>query len=173
MVEQKTQKDCMGFGETLRYLKDRLQCLFAHYVKHVALFDLDVRLKISIHQMLEKSHTIYKKCIHKGDVIDADTPINSCLLSTKRNSDNPMHILLDAFINVRLTETDDELVSNFDTIEHLFDMTNVMLYMKYPCAINRIDDYVYQCPMGTRHKKDVGWLLFPEKYLCGIDVLQE
>ena len=172
MVEQKTQKYCMGFGKTLRYLKDRLQCLFAHYVKHVALFDLDVRLKISIHQMLEKSHTIHKEYIRKG-IIDPDTPINSCLLSTSTYNYN--NILLDAFINVRITEKDYKLVSDFDTTEKLYnmDLDYVRLYLLYPCAINRIDDYVYQCPMGTRHKKDVDWLLFPEKYSCGIDVLQE
>ena len=171
MVEKK-QKYLGFFNSTLQHLKDRLQCLFAHYLKHVALFDLDVRLKISIHQMLEKSHTIHKECIDKGDIINANTPINSCLVSTKRNREDPKDVLLDAFINVRLTKWDDELVSDFDTLEKLYDMNYVRLYMQYPCGINRISDYVYQCPMGTRHKKDVDWLLFPEKCMHGTDVLK-
>ena len=128
--------------ETLKIVKNRLQCLFAYYIKHVASFDFDVKFHIPIHQMLQNSRNIYKVCNENMSI--PQNPVNCCLFSTKDNSDIISEIQSDAFVNIRLTKLDTMLVSNFDKINQFCHMKPnvVVLYLDNPCGINAINQYV-------------------------------
>ena len=144
----------------LQYAKERLQCLFAFYLNHVAFFDFNVRLKMPIHQMLEQSRILYDNCskyMNNEDFIP-QTTINSCLLSTVNNSEDIGDILTDAFVNVRLNEKDNRLVRGFATIEHLYNLyLTDMLYLHSEYGVNLINDYVIRCKNKYCFSKLLGW----------------
>ena len=152
--------------------KDRLQCLFAFYLNHVALFDFDVRLEIPIHQMLVMSHILYEaKCMADKPPIIPRKTINSCLVPV--NNLWMPDLQLDAFVNVRLNDVDDMLVADFKERTRLHVDINRNLYVRHPFSVNLINDYVRRCPVGIS-RSEIGRILFSnerqrfdlENYYC-------
>ena len=144
-----TNGNVSSMRESLARAKDRLLCLFAFHVNHVAIFDLDVRLKMPIHQMLVKSRDLYRKCKNAKHI--SEKSINSCLFSTKNNSSCLDDVLLDAFVNARLNCKDIKLAAELEDRDSLFNLmpTRVKVYLDSPCGVNAINDYVARCPVNT------------------------
>ena len=132
---EKTINDHLQPHRQLQKIKDRLQCLFAYYISHVALFDLDVRLKTSIHVMLET------------EARDNPQYPSSCLVRKSRDCTGAMQ--LDAFVNVRLSDgKGDWLVADLNEKPSLLFLDDAERIYRDD-FVGWINKYVSCCPSFT------------------------
>ena len=142
-----------------RIIKERLKCLFAYYLKHVALFDFNVRLKKPIHSMMlmEESQSF--------------SPRRGYCLMSASNGDYYYYARTDAFLHINFS---DVRPKDVNLKYHLRDCYSSLVSLNI--LIKPIDKYVTRCRLGHSKRGEVGHSLFfanPQRTVLLREMLQK